>query len=84
MSQLSLGRVAESLSFDSPVPSLSFDEWCILSLALVAASAENVAAELKPVLANSTKIDGFLLKCGITTGQFKALIELMLPNSPCL
>ena len=82
--QLKLRHCIRCLSFDSPMASMSFDEWCIVALALLAALAEQEVRELKLHLSSkktSREMEELLLKCGMTKDEFNMILKVLLPLS---
>ncbi|QDZ23138.1 RTR1-type domain-containing protein [Chloropicon primus] len=82
--ELDLMRAIQCLRFDSPVTSLSFDEWCIVGLSLLRALVENRVVELRGNLTSGKdKINEFLVKCGTTKREFDMIMtELFLVRDP--
>jgi hypothetical protein len=82
--QLKLRHCIRCLSFDSPIASMSFDEWCIVALALITAIAEQEVQELKLHLSSkktAKDTQELLLKCGMTKDEFKVILSVLLPHS---
>ena len=77
--EVELNQALKCFSFDSPVTSMSFDEWCLVGLVLLRALAENVVVDLKAHLSSeSKKMNEFLVKSGLTKSEFNMILDLLL------
>ena len=68
------------LCFETPIASLSFDEWCIVAFVMLSALGENQVEGLKTHLAKQTKkVDQFIVKCGLTKEEVNMILKVLLP-----